>query len=92
MTNPRIEEFKKHLRARDYDLRLNWEAKRNGGSRAAYDVFHYTIVGDNPKSRTIIVVDYGERDGFGLYLDSHAMTIEGTVTEVIKGFDAVEAK
>lgn len=72
-SNERYQEFRRALDARGVDVRFAWQAKRNPKSKHC-DV-HFLLFngrGFQPKILTAIIIDYGARDGFGLYLDDAA--------------------
>lgn len=83
--NIQLTRFLDTIRGEGFELRLNWESKRWAGDEGR--ARHYSVTnGPNDKQpavRTFVVVDYGPRDGYGLYLESQSSKITDDVGAVI---------
>lgn len=86
-SNPRFEKFRKLFEARGYNLRLLWSAStgRNPSGKGFDDIGCFSVIyGDPPPAhRTMIIQDYGEHDGFGVWLDSRTSSLSDGVDEVL---------
>lgn len=75
--NPRFAEFRKVLAARGYILQVLWTASDG--------IYIFVVVGENPKHRTIVVRDYGEDNGFGVWLESLTGAYADGAEEIVTG-------
>lgn len=68
------------------ELRPLWEARSNRAKAAFQDVRCFAVVGTDkpPAIGTILCVDYGPRDGFGLYFQANTVFPEDDVA-ALKG-------
>jgi len=70
-SNPFFEKFRDQLNERNAQLNLLWSFKtgRDPSGKGCDDVGLFAVCSSGKvKSSTIIVQDYGERDGFGLWI------------------------
>jgi hypothetical protein len=92
--NEMFEEFREMLLERGVTMRCLWEAsagvKRGtvGHERArkgTHDVALYAFVGDgfSPAIGTAVLVDYGPRDGFGIWLETGTTQIDADVDQIV---------
>ncbi|BCH33198.1 hypothetical protein MesoLjLc_51280 [Mesorhizobium sp. L-8-10] len=91
-SNPRINDFLGKLNAAGVHYRINWSTRRDGKpaiqNRPA-DLHHVSFIGSgsSPSVATAVMIDYGDRDGFGLYLDSGSNSIDADVARIAKPRD-----
>jgi hypothetical protein len=90
-SNPRFIAFRSELEKHERHLKILWSAKSPcitvNGKRFKYDdVVCFALYGGKVRSRTIIVKDYGEDGGFGLYTEPESdHTYVGDVNDIIRG-------
>ncbi|CDX26794.1 hypothetical protein MPL3356_60557 [Mesorhizobium plurifarium] len=88
--NPKINAFLDKLASAGVTYRTNWETRRDGkplsNGRPFGDVIHLTFVGNgfSPSVGTAIVVDYGDRDGFGIYYEAETNSIDDDIARIAK--------
>lgn len=75
--NERWQEFRKELEARGISIRWAWQAKSDP-SKKHCNVHFATFYGSGfqPKVLCAVVIDYGPKDGFGLFTDESGRTME----------------
>lgn len=86
MDNPKIRSFVEQLDAAGFVLRCLWTAKTGTRWMRHDDIGMYAVVGTkgvSPAESTIIIQDYGERDGFALHFQSATNKIEDDVRAIV---------
>lgn len=90
--NKQFAEFREALALHKVRIHWAWQARRDGKPAkypkqcANVGMLMFTGEGFQPKHLTAIVIDYGPRDGFALYLDANSTTIAADA-ETIAGPD-----
>lgn len=86
--NSRFIEFLGALGARGVSHQWLWEARRDG-RKPAWPKYPADIAmigfngrGFQPKILVAVVIDYGDRDGFGLFTDDAGNSIEADVDRI----------
>lgn len=82
LTNPRFKTFRDKLDAAGIVLRRAWEAPISEAHGT--EVVCYTVMGGK-HACTIVVVDYGERDGFAIYFDGATADMDKDVERLLAG-------
>lgn len=88
--NKQFETFRAELLARKIHISWLWQTRRDGKpakypkQMADVGMIAFTGEGFQPMHLTAIVVDYGPRDGFGLYTDHGGLTIEQDADTIAK--------
>lgn len=87
-SNPRFVEFRAQLERHGATLRCLWSARtgRDPSGKGYDDIGLFQVVGSVSAAHgTVIVQDYGEDDGFGIWLESRTNDYDGTIAEIIDG-------
>jgi hypothetical protein len=88
-SNERFAKFRAMLEAKGYFLKLMWSCRSGAHNPETGKQFKYDDIGmfvvcgqKRPKVSTLIVQNYGQRDGFGLWFDSQANGYEADVATI----------
>ena len=87
--NDRFNDFKQELASRGVDIRYAWQARRDGAKPAwpkrPADITMLLFIGRGfqPSVLNAIAIDYGPRDGFGLFMDDGS-SIVGDAVKIAK--------
>lgn len=76
--------FREKLETAGVTMRVLWTAKR-GITGKTPDIAFVSFVGNEspPHVSTAVIIDYGERDGFGLFVNETSHTIDDSVSAIV---------
>lgn len=83
--NTRFQAYRTALEAKGCTLRRLWTVFVEGPiSGEHYEVACFQVLGDTrPRHQTIIARSYGERDGFGSWLESPWLEVDQEVSQIV---------
>jgi len=96
-SNPRFVTFRQKLEAKGITLKLLWSVKTGcmnvDGKKFKYDDLGFFACNgkDRPRVGTVIVKDYGEKGGFGLWIEPNTVDMDEDV-KLIAGFEYVHGE